>query len=146
MLFLIKGILVGFLIAIPSGPVGFICVRRTLVYGPLSGLLSGLGTVSGDILYSIVVTFGLHFISKIILHHELPLRILGTLAAFAMHRFFLRTPNTIRVRAGRHFLPRSREIRSKRKPICRLVFRVPKSFVRTVVRTWDMSLMMAQKS
>lgn len=56
---LIQGILLGFSIAAPVGPIGVLCIRRTLADGRLTGFLSGLGAASADMLYGAIAAFGL---------------------------------------------------------------------------------------
>jgi threonine/homoserine/homoserine lactone efflux protein len=48
MLFGLKGILIGFAIAAPVGPIGLLCIQRTLARGRWSGVISGLGAASAD--------------------------------------------------------------------------------------------------
>src|SRR5437773_12203369 len=45
---LLKGVLVGIIIAIPAGPVGVLCIRRTIFHGRLAGFVSGLGARSEE--------------------------------------------------------------------------------------------------
>src|SRR6185436_6286836 len=45
-----RGLLIGFSIAAPVGPIGVLCIRRTLSDGRLSGLVSGLGAATADAL------------------------------------------------------------------------------------------------
>ena len=59
---LFKGIAVGIVIALPVGPVGVLCMRRTLYEGVAYGLVSGLGAALADSLYGVVAGFGLTFI------------------------------------------------------------------------------------
>ena len=47
---LIQGIVFGFFLALPVGPVGVLCVQRTLAEGRMHGLLSGLGAAFGEAL------------------------------------------------------------------------------------------------
>ena len=54
--FLLKGIAVGIAIALPVGPVGVLCVRRTIFEGRLVGLISGIGAVSADTIFGIVAS------------------------------------------------------------------------------------------
>ena len=61
--FLFKGILLGFSIAAPVGPISALCVRKTVRFGKLSGLFSGLGAAFADMLYALIAAFGLTFIS-----------------------------------------------------------------------------------
>jgi threonine/homoserine/homoserine lactone efflux protein len=56
---LLKGIVVGLVIALPAGPVGVLCVRRTLFEGPIFGLVSGIGAASADTIFGIIAGFGL---------------------------------------------------------------------------------------
>lgn len=62
---LLKGIILGLSIAAPVGPIGFLCIRRTLAQGRISGLLSGLGTATADAIYSTIAAFGLTIVTWI---------------------------------------------------------------------------------
>ena len=62
MIFL-RGLLIGISIAAPVGPIGVLCIRRTLAEGRLAGLVSGLGAASADAIYGALAGFGLTFIS-----------------------------------------------------------------------------------
>lgn len=75
--FLVLGIIIGLSIAAPIGPVGIICIRRTLAQGRLSGLVSGLGAATADGFYGIVAAFGLTIVSGFLTGHLVPLRMLG---------------------------------------------------------------------
>ena len=59
---LIKGILVGLGASIPLGPVGVLCVQRTLSKGRLSGFISGMGAAFADTVFSTFAILGLAFI------------------------------------------------------------------------------------
>ena len=48
---LIKGIALGFSIAAPVGPIGILCIQRTLENGRISGLATGLGAATADMIY-----------------------------------------------------------------------------------------------
>jgi threonine/homoserine/homoserine lactone efflux protein len=63
---LLKGAIVGFLASIPLGPVGVLCIQRTINKGKTSGLFSGLGAAVVDMLYAVVAVLGLSFIIKFI--------------------------------------------------------------------------------
>lgn len=77
--FLLVGIIIGLSIAAPVGPVGIVCIRRTLVRGRLSGLVSGFGAATADGFYGVVAAFGLTVISDILVGHLFFLRLLGGL-------------------------------------------------------------------
>ncbi len=75
--FLIKGIVLGLSIAAPVGPIGVLCIRRTLINGRLSGIVSGLGAATADGFYGIVAAFGLSYISNTLLGQQFWLRLIG---------------------------------------------------------------------
>lgn len=73
----LKGIAAGLLIAAPVGPVGVLCVHRTLAAGRVHGLVSGLGAAVADALFAAVVAFGLGFVSEFLLAQQTWLRLGG---------------------------------------------------------------------
>jgi threonine/homoserine/homoserine lactone efflux protein len=80
---LLKGVLVGIVIAVPAGPVGVICIRRTILNGRLAGFVSGLGAASADAVFGIIAGFGLTFVSNLLLDFQTWLRLGG--AAFLLY-------------------------------------------------------------
>ena len=58
-----KGLLLGFSIAAPVGPIGVLCIRRTLAEGRSAGLATGLGAASADAIYGSIAAFGLTAVS-----------------------------------------------------------------------------------
>ncbi len=81
--FLLKGMLVGLVIAVPAGPVGVLCIRRTLLNGRLVGFISGVGAATADAMFGIIAGFGLTFISDTLLGYQDWLRIAG--AAYLLY-------------------------------------------------------------
>lgn len=77
--FLLRGLVIGFLIAAPVGPIGVLCIRRTLVECRSSGFFSGLGAATADAVYGCVAGFGLTFFSNILIIHQAWLRLIGGL-------------------------------------------------------------------
>ncbi len=73
-------LMIGIAVAAPVGPIGILCLRRTLAQGPWIGLTSGLGAATVDALYSAVATFGLTFISDLLMGHKSMLEVAGGLA------------------------------------------------------------------
>ena len=57
--FLIKGLLIGLAIAAPLGPIGILCMNRTLDRGPPLGFICGLGAAAADALYALAGTVAL---------------------------------------------------------------------------------------
>lgn len=77
--FLLRGLILGFSIAAPVGPIGVLCIRRTLANGRASGLVSGLGAASADAIYGSVAAFGLTVISSFLVERQAVLRLVGGL-------------------------------------------------------------------
>ncbi len=75
----IIGLIIGFTIAAPVGPIGVLCIRRTLSEGRLSGFISGLGAASADAVYGCVAGLGLTFISGALIEQQAWLRLIGGL-------------------------------------------------------------------
>jgi threonine/homoserine/homoserine lactone efflux protein len=77
--FLLKGVIIGFSIAAPVGPIGVLCIRRSLADGRQIGLATGLGAATADAAYGGVAGFGLTVISSFLVGHRLWLGFLGGL-------------------------------------------------------------------
>ncbi|MBA4135703.1 MAG: lysine transporter LysE [Opitutus sp.] len=89
-----KGLLIGFAIAVPVGPIGFLCLRRTLVYGRVTGFVSGLGAATADAFYGLVAALGLTAISSFLIRMEMWLQLGGGLflVALGLKTAFARAP------------------------------------------------------
>lgn len=74
---IIKGMIIGFSIAAPVGPVGVLCIRRTLTKGRLAGFISGLGAASADSIYGCIAAFGLTSLSSLLVNQQTWLGIFG---------------------------------------------------------------------
>jgi threonine/homoserine/homoserine lactone efflux protein len=77
--FLLRGFLIGISIAAPVGPIGVLCIRRTLAEGRLHGFVSGLGAATADATYGFVAGFGLTFVSTFLVNQAVWLRLIGGL-------------------------------------------------------------------
>lgn len=75
--FLFRGIILGFSIAAPVGPIGVLCIRRTLAAGRATGFISGLGAATADAIYGSIAGFGLTFISSALLGQQALLKLVG---------------------------------------------------------------------
>ena len=75
----IKGFIIGFSIAAPVGPIGILCIQRTLSGGNIQGLVTGLGAASADAIYGFIAAFGLTFISRFLVEHSVWFRVIGGL-------------------------------------------------------------------
>jgi threonine/homoserine/homoserine lactone efflux protein len=73
----LEGVILGFIIAAPVGPIGVLCIRRTLVNGYLTGFLSGLGAATADAFYGLVAALSLTVITDFLIGQQLWLRVAG---------------------------------------------------------------------
>jgi threonine/homoserine/homoserine lactone efflux protein len=89
----LRGLLIGISIAAPVGPIGVLCIRRTLAEGRLSGLVSGLGAATADAFYGIIAGFGITFISSFLVAQQKWLSLVGGIfLCYLGIRTFLSTP------------------------------------------------------
>jgi len=87
--------IIGISIAAPVGPIGLLCVRRTLTQGRAAGIVSGLGAATADAIYGCIAGFGLTFISSILISQQKNIRLIG--GAFLCYlgiRIFLSKPKS----------------------------------------------------
>ena len=77
--FFLKGIVIGFSIAAPVGPIGVLCIRRTLADGRAAGIVSGLGAASADAIYGFIAGFGLTAITHLLIDQQFWFRLIGGL-------------------------------------------------------------------
>ncbi len=77
---LIRGFVLGFVVAASPGPIFFLCLRRTLARGWLTGLVSGLGVATADGLYAGLAAFGLGAVTAVLVGERLWLTLIGGMA------------------------------------------------------------------
>lgn len=77
LLFFLKGVGAGFVVAAPVGPVAAMCVRRTLAHGLTAGYATGLGAALADTFYGVVAAFGITFVANLLLANEFWFRLVG---------------------------------------------------------------------
>ncbi len=65
------------MVSAPLGPMGVLCIQRTINKGMLSGVISGLGAIAADIIYASVAGFGITFIVNFLDANQLIIRSLG---------------------------------------------------------------------
>jgi threonine/homoserine/homoserine lactone efflux protein len=86
----LSGTILGFSIAAPVGPIGVLCIRRTLAEGRWFGLAAGLGAATADAVYGSIAAFGLTFVSSFLIDQQDLLRVFGgTFLCFLGVRTFL---------------------------------------------------------
>lgn len=84
---LLKGAMIGFSIAAPVGPIGLLCLRRSLAEGRWVGFASGLGAATADTIYGMVAAAGMTALTDALVTHQMWLRLGGGvfLTALGMH-------------------------------------------------------------
>jgi len=91
--YFLRGLVLGFSIAAPVGPIGVLCIRRSLAQGRTAGFITGLGAATADSLYGAVAAFGLTFVSTFLVEQQTWLRTLGGLFLLYLGaRTFLASP------------------------------------------------------
>jgi threonine/homoserine/homoserine lactone efflux protein len=91
--YLIKGLVIGFSLSLPVGPIALVCIRRTLGRGPSSGIASGLGAATADGIYGLIAGFGITFISNFLFSHHVILRLIGgCVLGYLGFKIFLTVP------------------------------------------------------
>ena len=74
---LLRGFLIGLSIAAPVGPIGVLCIRRTLSNGKLAGFLSGMGAATADMVYGAIAAFGLTIVTNLLIKNAYWLQVIG---------------------------------------------------------------------
>ena len=83
--FIFKGMLIGMIASAPMGPVGILCVQRTLNKGRWFGMATGIGAAASDIIYAAIAGFGMSFVMDLINNDQnrFYLQIVGSLMLLA---------------------------------------------------------------
>lgn len=84
-----RGIAIGIIISAPMGPVGILCVQRTLEKGRRTGFFTGIGAAISDMFYCLITGFGLSFIEEFLTRNHNIIQLIGSvvLIAFGVYLF-----------------------------------------------------------
>lgn len=74
-----KGLLIGILVSAPMGPVGMLCIQRTLSKGRWHGFMTGLGAMVSDIIYAMLTSLGMGVVVNFVEANQAPLQLAGSL-------------------------------------------------------------------
>lgn len=88
-----KGLLVGIIASAPMGPVGVLCIQRTMQKGREYGLATGAGAALSDIIYALITGFGMSFVIDIIDNEAylFVMKLVGSLMLFIFGIYMFRT-------------------------------------------------------
>ena len=99
--FFLKGLVIGFSIAAPVGPIGILCIQRTMAKGRIAGLATGMGAATADAIYGCIAGFGLSFISQFLVDQQMWLKLGGGLfLGYLGLRTILSRPKENSIEAG----------------------------------------------
>lgn len=84
-----KGFLIGVLVSAPMGPIGMLCIQRTLSKGRWHGFITGLGAALSDIIYAALTCLCMGMVVSFVEANQRPLQLLGSivLALFGVYLF-----------------------------------------------------------
>ncbi|SKC14912.1 Threonine/homoserine/homoserine lactone efflux protein [Alkalitalea saponilacus] len=97
----IDGMIVGFSASVPLGPIGVLCIQRTLQRGRLSGFVSGLGAAVSDTIYAIIAGFSLSFIVAFIEEHVIWMQLIGATVLIILGVHIFRSNPAVQLRRQR---------------------------------------------
>lgn len=91
--YFVKGILLGLLVSVPLGPVGVLCIQKTVGKGWKSGMFGGLGAVLADTLFASISGLGISFIIDFLTEQSLIIQIVGGIVLVLLsYRVFFTNP------------------------------------------------------
>jgi threonine/homoserine/homoserine lactone efflux protein len=93
----VKGLVIGFVIAAPVGPINIMCLRRTIVHGRAAGLITGAGAALADTVLGAIAIFGLAVIQQFLMHERFWLALGGAvfLAMMGVRSLFKPPPKLV---------------------------------------------------
>ena len=99
---LLKGLIIGIVVSAPLGPVGVLCIQRTLNKGRWFGFVTGVGAALSDICYALITGYGMSFMDELILKHHIFLQVVGSimLLAFGIYTFRSNPVKSLRPSSG----------------------------------------------
>lgn len=75
----IKGIIIGILVSAPMGPIGMLCIQRTLNKGRWHGFVTGLGAALSDVIYASLTCLGMGVVVNFVQANQAPLQLIGSI-------------------------------------------------------------------
>ncbi len=86
----LRGLAIGVMISAPMGPVGILCIQRTLNKGRLTGLYTGIGAAASDLFYCLLTGFGLSFIEEFLERNQNVIQLIGSIVLIAFSIYLWR--------------------------------------------------------
>lgn len=92
---IIKGIIIGILVSAPMGPVGMLCIQRTLNKGRWHGFVTGLGATLSDIIYAALTCLGMGVVINFVEANQRPLQLAGSIV-LALFGYYIYRSNPVK--------------------------------------------------
>lgn len=86
-----KGIVIGLLVSAPMGPIGMLCIQRTLNKGRWHGFITGLGATLSDVIYAVLTCLGMGVVVNFVEANQAPLQLLGSIVLGLFGYYIFRT-------------------------------------------------------
>lgn len=90
-----KGFVIGILVSAPMGPIGMLCIQRTLSKGRWHGFITGLGAMVSDIVYAILTSLGMGVVVNFVEANQAPLQLGGSLV-LAVFGYYIYQSNPVK--------------------------------------------------
>lgn len=93
--YILKGVIIGIVASAPMGPVGILCIRRTIKKGRVYGLVTGAGAALSDVFYAVITGYGLSFFSFVQEEHNVFwMKLCGSVMLCIFGIYMFRTKHT----------------------------------------------------
>jgi threonine/homoserine/homoserine lactone efflux protein len=100
--YILKGFAIGFAVAAPVGPVGLLCIRRSILDGRLAGFITGLGAATGDMVFGLIAALGLTSVTVFLAGYAKGFQFIGGLCLLAIGTATIRSRPPTRTRQPVH--------------------------------------------
>jgi threonine/homoserine/homoserine lactone efflux protein len=91
----IHGIIIGFLVSLPLGPIGVLVIQRTVNKSRRAGLFSGAGAALSDVIYAMIAGFSLTIVIDFIRQYQMLFQVVGAIAVMGLG-LFIYTKNPVK--------------------------------------------------
>lgn len=88
---ILKGLLIGLSISVPLGPIGMLCVQRTLNHGRKHGIVTGLGATTSDLIYILISIFFLSVVVDVVEENRQILQLVGSILVVGFGIWIMRS-------------------------------------------------------
>lgn len=92
--------LIGILVSAPMGPIGMLCIQRTINRGRFQAFFTGVGAAVSDLIYCLLTGLGLSFVTDFVESHQSWLQVIGSLVliCYATYLFMSNPSRTIKAK------------------------------------------------